>query len=145
MLETHVLIFLFLISILSATAIPSQSELVLFALLAAGAHDPAILILVATLGSAVGCSLNWLLGRYIKKFENKKWFPIRKKYLIKAENTFKKHGVYTLLLSWVPIIGDPITIAAGTAKVNFFVFLPVASVCKMLRYLFVYVLYKGIF
>ncbi len=145
MAEIHILLFMFFVSLISATAIPSQGELVLFALLATDKISPDILLATATAGSACGSAGNWLLGRYITHFQNKKWFPVSKKYLKKAEDIFKKHGPYALFLSWIPFIGDPLTIAAGAARTDFFVFLPIVTLCKFGRYMLVYALYEGIF
>jgi membrane protein YqaA with SNARE-associated domain len=55
----------------------------------------------------------------------------------KAENRFKKYGIFSLLFAWVPIIGDPLTVAAGILKINFALFLLLVTVGKFLRYVFV--------
>lgn len=145
MAELHILIILFLVALVSATFIPSQGEIVLFALLATGEYHPWQLVLVACAGNIIGTSINYFIGRYIHHFRHRKWFPVKYKYILKAEHIFKKHGLWTLLLAWVPFIGDPITIVAGVLRVKFWLFLPLAGVGRSLRYVFVLALYKGIF
>ena len=145
MAEIHVLIILFLVGTVSATFVPSQAEIVLFALLATGDYRGWILVLAATAGNVVGSIGNYYLGKYIRKFEDKKWFPVKKKYLKEAEGIFQKHGPLTLLLAWVPFIGDPITIAAGMVRVKMWIFLPLVSISKGFRYAFVWGLYVGLF
>lgn len=145
MAEIHVLVILFFVALASATFIPSQAELVLFALLATGDYRAWVLVAVAVAGNVTGTVGNYYLGRYIRRFENKKWFPVKKKYLLKAEKIFKRHGPVTLLLAWVPFIGDPITIVAGILRVKMWLFLPLVTVSKGLRYAFVWALYAGLF
>jgi membrane protein YqaA with SNARE-associated domain len=142
--EMHVLIFLFFLSIISASIIPAQAELVTFAFLISGKYTPWLLILVACLGTLSGTSLNWLLGRYLSQFEEKRWFPIKKIYIEKARNLFDKHGKITLGLAGIPLIGDPITIVAGAAKVDFGFYMLVAGLAKCARFGVVWLLYKGV-
>src|SRR5690606_41658564 len=61
-------------------------------------------------------SVNWYLGLKIEHYKNKKWFPVSKDKMLKAQATYQKYGYWSLLLSWVPIIGDPITLIAGLQK-----------------------------
>ncbi|MBQ7909070.1 MAG: DedA family protein [Elusimicrobiaceae bacterium] len=145
MAEIHVLIILFVVGVTSAGFLPSQAEVVLFAVLATGEYRPWLLVLVTTAGNVVGSVGNYYLGKYILKFENKKWFPVKKKYLEKAENLFARHGPATLLLSGIPFIADPITVAAGMSKVKMWVFLPLVSISKACRYAVVWLLFIGIF
>jgi len=58
--------------------------------------------------------------------------------MLKAQKTYQKYGYWSLLLSWVPIIGDPITLIAGLLKENLVRFLLMVSIAKIGRYLFVY-------
>ena len=145
MAEIHVLIILFLVGAVSATFVPSQAEVVLFALLATGNYRGWVLVLAATAGNVAGSIGNYYLGKYILNFEDKKWFPVKKNYLDKAEQIFQKHGPVTLLLAWVPFIGDPITIAAGMTRVKMWIFVPLVSLSKGFRYVFVWGLYLGLF
>lgn len=126
---------LFLTAFLAATIFPAQSEAVLAALLASRDYSPFLLILVASIGNIIGSVLNWLLGRGMEHFHDKKWFPLKTQQLEKAQSWYQRYGRWSLLLSWMPFIGDPLTVAAGIMRENFFVFLVLVSIAKTGRYL----------
>lgn len=126
---------LFGIAFLAATIFPAQSELLLVALIAAGRLDPWLLILVATIGNVLGSVVNWVIGRFLHGYRDRRWFPIPARALERAERTYRRWGLWTLLLSWVPIIGDPLTVVAGLLKAPLRLFLPLVIVAKAGRYL----------
>ena len=131
---------LFLISFLAATIFPLSSELTLASLLNTNNYSSIILVGAASLGNILGSIFNWLLGFYLIKHVNKKWFPINENQINTAVDRFNKFGVWSLLFAWVPVIGDPLTFIAGLLKINFLLFLTLVSIGKISRYLFVYVL-----
>ena len=131
---------LLLISFLAATVLPLSSELVLIGLLNMNEHNSFILVAIASLGNILGSVFNWTLGYYLSKHINKKWFPFKKNTISNASKRFKKFGVWSLLFAWVPVIGDPLTLIAGTLKVNFMIFLLLVAVGKISRYFFIYAL-----
>ena len=139
------LFFLFLSAFGAATLLPLQSEAVLVGLLIQAEHSVLILIAVASLGNILGSCVNWYLGLKIEQFKDKKWFPVSEVKLNQAQNIYHKYGFWSLLLSWVPIIGDPITLIAGLMKENFIRFLWVVSIAKLGRYVCVYLIFKGVF
>ena len=122
----------------AATLLPLQSEAVLVALLLQAQHASVLLILVASLGNILGSCVNWYLGLKIERFKAKKWFPISEVKMLKAEKIYQKYGFWSLLLSWTPVIGDPITLIAGLMKENFWRFLLMVSIAKTARYIFIY-------
>ena len=128
---------LLLISFLAATILPLSSELALASLLNTGKYNSFALIGTASLGNILGSVFNWLLGFYLFKFLNKKWFPFKEIQINVASKRFSKFGVWSLLFTWVPIIGDPLTFIAGILKVNFLLFLFLVAVGKISRYFFV--------
>ena len=132
---------IFFVSFLAATIIPFSSEIGLASLLSFGIHNNILLLIFASFGNILGSCVNWLLGNFLRKFEKKKWFPFDKKKIIRASNWFDKYGKWSLLFSWVPIIGDPITFVAGTMKTNFKIFLLLVSIGKILRYFFVFIIF----
>ena len=127
---------LFIISFLAATILPLSSELVLSTMLLTDSFDKYLLLVVASFGNILGSSVNWYLGKKILIFKDKKWFPANERQIAKGEIYFKKYGIWSLLLAWVPIIGDPLTIAAGVLRVKFFTFLILVSISKISRYIF---------
>ena len=129
---------LFLSAFAAATVLPLQSEAVLLALLAKGHHSAIALLFFASLGNILGACVNWYLGLKIEHYKDKKWFPLSAQQMTRAQLSYQKYGYWTLLLSWVPIIGDPITLIAGLLKENFARFLLLASLAKVGRYLFLY-------
>ena len=125
---------LFLSALVAATVLPAQSEAVLAALVLAGEHPVWALLLVASVGNVLGSVVNWLLGRGLVTFRDKPWFPASPAALARAEGHYKRHGRWSLLLSWVPIIGDPITVVAGVLRESIWVFLALVTVAKVGRY-----------
>ena len=136
---------LFISAFGAATLLPLQSEAVFITLLIQGLSKPFYLILVATIGNVLGSCVNWWLGLKIEHFKDKKWFPVSEQRLAQAQQIYHKYGFYSLLLSWTPVIGDPITLIAGLMKENFWRFLLVVTIAKGGRYLTLYALYLGIF
>lgn len=126
---------LFALSFLAATIFPAQSELVLAGLHLTGKYTSFLLVGIATLGNVLGACVNWLLGYYLMRFKDRKWFPIKERMLAKATYFYQKWGVWVLLLSWVPIIGDPLTLVAGIFRTNFFLFFVLVTLGKVARYI----------
>ena len=134
---------LLIISFLAATILPLSSELVLSTMLLTNSFDKYLLLVVASFGNIFGSSVNWYLGKKILILKDKKWFPVNKKQIAKSEMYFKKYGIWSLLLAWVPIIGDPLTVIAGVLRVNFFTFLLLVSISKTSRYIFlIFIIFK---
>ena len=132
--------FLFFVSFLAATIFPLSSEISLVSLLKTNIYNSFLLISAASLGNIFGSVFNWFLGFYLLKYLNKKWFPFKQNQIINASRRFNKFGVWSLLFSWVPVVGDPLTLIAGILRVNFLLFIILVTVGKISRYLFIYVL-----
>ena len=66
---------LFLAALVAATLLPAQSELLLVSLHRAGGYNDILLVLVATLGNVAGSASNWALGRFLMRFQDRRWFP----------------------------------------------------------------------
>ena len=133
-----VLGLLFLSAFGAATLLPLQSEAVLVGLLAQMQYPVWLLVAVASLGNILGSCVNWWLGLKVEQYKNKKWFPVSEQKMLQAQGIYQKYGFWSLLLSWVPVIGDPITLIAGLLKENFVRFVVMVSIAKIGRYLFVY-------
>lgn len=126
---------LFVSALLAATVAPMQSEAVLVALLLAGDYSEVWLLIVASCGNILGALLNWLLGRWIERFRDRRWFPASAQQLVRAQGWYQRYGKWSLLLSWVPIIGDPLTVVAGVMREPLPIFLALVTVAKTGRYL----------
>ncbi|EPM71312.1 hypothetical protein A584_09444 [Pseudomonas syringae pv. theae ICMP 3923] len=126
---------LFAVAFGAATLLPLQSEAVLVGMLLSERYATILLLLIATTGNVLGSVVNWYLGRSIERFRHKRWFPISERHLDKAQTIYAHHGRWALLLSWVPIIGDPITMIAGVMRERLWSFLLVVTFAKALRYL----------
>lgn len=124
---------LFIAAFLAATILPLSSELVLSALLVSGL-SPTTLVLVATLGNVLGSLLNYMLGYWASLGIVKKWLKYSESEFLRAEQRFKKYGIFALLFAWLPIIGDPITVVAGVLRIHLAWFLVLVTVGKLIRY-----------
>ena len=126
---------LFFSALVAATIIPMQSEAVLVGLLATSEQPAMMLILVATVGNVLGAVINWWLGRYLLNFRGKRWFPSSQSQIARAQIWYSRYGRWTLLGSWLPLVGDPITVVAGVMREPLISFLLLVSFAKALRYL----------
>lgn len=125
---------LFLSAFVAATFFPAQSEIVFAALYRTGDHVPLILVTVASVGNVLGSLVNYGLGRFIEHFRARRWFPVSESTLTKAQGWYARYGRWSLLLSWVPVIGDPLTLAAGVMREKIWVFTALVTVAKTGRY-----------
>ena len=130
-------LFIFCLSL--GTFFPFASETYLATLLLSEKYNVILLLLFSSFGNILGSVLSWTFGYFINFFLNKSWFPINKYLLQKAADIFKKYGKWSLLLSWVPFIGDPIAFAAGTFRYNILFFLIFVSIGKVVRYLLIFI------
>ena len=135
---------LFLSAFLAATVLPLSSELVLGVLLANGC-DPAACLSIATCGNVLGSVVNYMMGFWGSRFLVKKILPIKEEDFTRARERLKRYGTVSLLFAWVPVIGDPLTLAAGVLKTNFILFLILVTTGKGLRYLAIAALGRYIF
>ena len=121
----------------AATILPEQSEALLAYQVSISPDAVVQLVAVAALGNVLGATLNWWLGRLTENLRAKKWFPVNEKQLPKAERFYARYGRYSLLLSWVQIIGDPITIVAGILRKPLLSFVMLVTIRKYARYVFI--------
>ncbi|MBA1205231.1 DedA family protein [Pseudomonas capeferrum] len=119
----------------AATLLPLQSEAVLAGLLLRQPEALFTLLLVATLGNVLGSIINWLLGRALERFRERRWFPFSKAQLARAQQRYQRWGQWSLLLSWMPVIGDPLTLIAGILREPFWRFVLLVTLAKAGRYL----------
>ncbi|CAH2401810.1 YqaA family protein [Mesorhizobium ventifaucium] len=124
---------LFLVAFAAATILPSQSEVALAGLLATGSFSPAMLVVVASIGNILGAVVNWDLGRGLECFRDRPWFPLRPARLNRATNWYRCYGKWSLLLSWMPVVGDPLTVVAGVLREPLWSFVAIVALAKVSR------------
>ncbi|KGI65634.1 membrane protein [Enterobacter sp. UCD-UG_FMILLET] len=121
---------LFASSFLSATLLPGNSEVVVVAMLLSGVSQPWLLVLIATMGNSLGGLTNVILGRFFPLREKSRWQE-------KAVGWLKRYGAATLLLSWMPVIGDLLCLLAGWMRISWGPVLFFLCLGKALRYVLV--------
>ncbi len=131
---------LFTVSFLAATILPASSELTLATLLSTKDYNSLALLSSASIGNILGAVVNWCLGFYLLRHIKKKCFPFNQSQIDKASSWFKKFGIWSLLFSWLPIVGGSLTFMTGIIKIRFLIFLILVSVGKLRKYIFLYYL-----
>lgn len=133
---------LFVTSFLAATILPMSSEAVLAGVSLTTTTDKLLLLAVATVANTLGSVLNWSFGRWGARFRDRPWFPVKPETYDKAAERFRRWGTWSLLLSWIPIVGDPLTLIAGAAGVRFLPFVVLVAIGKAARYAVVLALFQ---
>jgi membrane protein YqaA with SNARE-associated domain len=134
---------LFAVSFLAATILPAQSEVVLAGMVVAERVPVWLLVAVASAGNVLGSLANWILGRVIARGGERLRLPIRRNSMARAEAWYRRWGKWSLLLSWAPVIGDPLTVVAGILREPLLTFCVLVTVAKVGRYLVVAHLAQG--
>jgi len=118
----------------AATLLPLQSEALLVGLIASDSYWLWGLLGVATLGNVLGSLVNWWLGRGLERFQDRRWFPVSAKHMATARRHYERYGHWSLLLSWLPVVGDPLTLIAGVMREPLGRFLLIVTLAKGARY-----------
>jgi len=119
----------------SATILPGTSEVVLGTVIAMKAAPVLVAVLVATVGNLAGSVLNWAIGRFFASYRDHPRFPLSKEKFDRYSQIYQRWGVWTLAMSWVPLIGDPLTIIAGIMRANLALVIILVFLAKGARYL----------
>ena len=125
---------MFLAALVAATLIPAQSEAVLVALILQGEHPVWVLLVVATGGNVLGSVVNWGLGRFLSRFSDRHWFPVSQSQMDRATRWYARWGHWSLLGAWLPVVGDPLTLAAGVLREPLWRFVLIVTLAKGGRY-----------
>lgn len=125
---------LFVSAFTSATLLPGTSEGVLASLLALGIVPAAAAIGVATAGNTLGSLVNWAIGRFLARYRDHPRFPASGKAMERAQRWYDRYGILTLFASWVPVIGDPLTVVAGLMRAPLVLVVPIVVLAKGARY-----------
>lgn len=124
---------LFLMSFLASTLLPLGSEWLLVMMLAGG-YDAVPTVLVATTGNYLGAAATYLVGLWGGQWLIEKVLRVNIHQQERAKNYYRRFGVYSLLCSWLPVIGDPLCLVAGMLRVNFGLFTLLVATGKLARY-----------
>ncbi|NKC16822.1 MAG: DedA family protein [Gammaproteobacteria bacterium] len=119
---------LFVAAFLAATLLPGGSEALLLTLDIKSDWPDAVLLAVATLGNALGGMTSWLLGRCLPVD------ALQDARRQRAIAYIKRVGAPALLLSWVPLLGDPLCVAAGWLRIPWPIAFSYITLGKGLRY-----------
>ena len=126
---------LFAAGFVAATIFPMQSEAILVGLILSGDHSTPALLAVASVANTLGAVVNWALGRGVERFRDRRWFPASPEKLERAQSWYRRFGKWSLLLSWMPIGGDALTVLAGVLREPLPTFLLLVFVGKAARYI----------
>lgn len=132
---------LFAVAFLAATLLPAQSEVALVGLLATEQYPALVLLAVASAGNVLGSCVNYAIGRFLAETERFK-HVLGSRHQDRAEGWYRRYGRWSLLGSWLPLIGDPLTAVAGVLREPFIVFLTLVTVAKVGRYLVLIALHQ---
>ena len=124
---------LFFSAFISSTLFPGGSEAALAYLVSEQTHSLFLLVSIATLGNTLGAMTSWGIGRLISIRYSSEQFSSESQQ--KAVERLQKYGSPILLFSWLPIVGDPLCVAAGWVRIGWFQSLVFISVGKLLRYM----------
>lgn len=124
---------LFTSAFLSATLLPGSSEALLLLRLDGG--QPWLpLVMTATAGNLLGSLLTFGIGRAGNLVMHKRWLRIDERDLTRAEGWFRRWGLPSLLLAWLPVVGDPLCLVAGLLRVHPLSFVVLVAIGKFARY-----------
>jgi membrane protein YqaA with SNARE-associated domain len=133
---------LFAVAFLAATIFPAQSEAAFLGLLALDRYPELVLLAVASTGNVLGSSVNYALGSLLAG-SAKLQRLVKPAHRERAEQWYRRYGKWSLLGSWIPIIGDPLTIVAGVLREPFGIFLLLVGIAKTGRYLLILLLHQA--
>ena len=129
----HGLPALFLLSFLASTLIPLGSEWLLVVLLLKGI-DPVAAVTTATVGNWLGAVTTWAIGGWGGPFIIRRVLRVSPVDEERAERFYNRYGSWSLLLSWLPVIGDPLCLVGGLLRVGFLRFSLLVFTGKLARY-----------
>ena len=126
---------MFVSAFLAATILPLGSEIILTSLIL-NSFDATCLVILASIGNVLGSCLNYALGYwFICQGVPSTWIKVSEDEINKAQLRLQKYGLVSLCFAWLPIIGDPITVAAGMLRVKLLWFIILVTIGKSARYI----------
>jgi membrane protein YqaA with SNARE-associated domain len=129
---------------LSASILPGVTEAVMAGVLCLGSANLWPVVAFATVGSVLGSAAQWFIGRFFSQYKDHKRFPLKADDYDKYSRWFGKYGVWTLLLAWLPGVGDVMTLVAGLFRTPFVLSMVLVAIAKGARFaLFGYLFVTG--
>lgn len=119
-------------ALLSSTLLPGGSEALLLYRLHQG-DDPVASVLTATAGNVLGSLITYGMGRFGRKAVQGRSVKTDR-HIKRAEHWFNRFGRPSLLLAWLPVVGDPLCLVAGVLRVSVISFLLLVALGKLARY-----------
>jgi len=107
---------------------------VILALLLAADANRLLCWSIASVANTLGSCVNWWLGRFSRRYQNARWFPVSEKALNRAEHRVRRYGLWALLFAWTPVVGDAFCVAAGLLRIPLRTFIPLVFIGKAARY-----------
>jgi membrane protein YqaA with SNARE-associated domain len=126
------LVSLFVLSFLASTVVPLGSEWLLVMLLLQG-HSALSTVTVATLGNTLGACTTYLVGIFGSTFLTHRVLRLSDPELDRSRSIYQRFGIWSLLFTWIPVIGDPLCLLAGVMRTSlpqFLVLVPIGKACR---------------
>jgi len=124
---------LFTVSFLASTLLPLGSEWLLVMMLLNG-YGPFSTVAVATIGNCLGAVTTYLIGMYGGSWLVERILRVSPQQQERARNHYRRFGVFSLLFSWLPVVGDPLCMVGGVLRINFWLFIVLVASGKLVRY-----------
>ncbi|HEX9078426.1 MAG TPA: YqaA family protein [Desulfuromonadaceae bacterium] len=125
---------LFLLSFLASTLLPLGSEWLLVLMLARG-YPPLATVATATAGNSLGACTTYLVGVYGGRWLIERLLRVSPEQQERAHGYYRRYGAFSLLFSWLPVVGDPLCLVGGMMRINFWLFTALVVSGKLFRYL----------
>ncbi|MEY4695960.1 MAG: hypothetical protein RIT14_388 [Pseudomonadota bacterium] len=138
------LLGLFLAAFVAATLVPFQSEVIFAGLVATHPEAVLLILLTASVGNTLGSFVNYAFGRGLLKLRDTGRLSIPDAALARAQGWYARWGVWSLLLSWMPL-GDVLTVVAGMLRTPLWLFALLVAIAKTGRYLVLALVTLGLF
>jgi len=136
---------IFVAAAASASILPGTTEIAMGAVLALGSATVVPVVVVATAGSVAGSAAQWAIGRFLSRYKDHKRFPLKKTEYDKYAVWFQKYGVWAMGMSWLPGIGDVLTLVGGVFRTPFVLSMLLVGIAKGARFaLFAYAFMAGL-
>jgi len=97
-------------------------------------YSPVLTVAVATLGNSLGACTTYAVGRWGGRELVLRVFRMNPASLARSQQFYARYGCWSLLFSWVPVVGDPLCAISGFFKHGWHCFLALVVAGKLARY-----------